>query len=140
MVCEIEHRYMMEALDEKLCRRCGTIKSFSLFSKRADSKDDGLQRRCKECVRQNYQQNKASINASCEKHKRAYDEKHPEKKKAWNALNNAVASGKIIKPTACSHCENQERIVGHHEDYSKPLDVIWLCEPCHVEHHHRLTF
>jgi len=38
----------------------------------------------------------------------------------------------------CSKCKSTERIDGHHPDYDRPLDVIWLCRPCHVLLHHPL--
>lgn len=27
------------------------------------------------------------------------------------------------------------RYRAHHDDYSRPLDVRWLCQPHHLEHH-----
>lgn len=47
----------------------------------------------------------------------------------------AVMSGEIT-PEACSVCGSTDRIHGHHEDYSRPLDVIWLC-PIHHSWRHR---
>lgn len=26
----------------------------------------------------------------------------------------------------------------HHPDYSKPLEVVWMCRPCHLAEHKRL--
>ena len=40
---------------------------------------------------------------------------------------------------SCAHCGAKEDIVKHHEDYSKPLDVIFLCRPCHKIVHSKLT-
>jgi hypothetical protein len=40
--------------------------------------------------------------------------------------------GKIQKGP-CAHCGTNEHIEGHHEDYSKPLEVMWLCRPCHIQ-------
>lgn len=54
-----------------------------------------------------------------------------EKTKARELLNHAVKSGKIIKPTNCSCCGKIRKVTGHHPDYSKPLEVIWLCYECH---------
>jgi hypothetical protein len=25
--------------------------------------------------------------------------------------------------------------LAHHEDYDKPLEVVWLCQPCHKQRH-----
>ena len=45
----------------------------------------------------------------------------------------AVQSGVLIKG-CCVVCGNQSTH-GHHEDYNKPLDVVWLCALHHREHH-----
>lgn len=56
---------------------------------------------------------------------------YPEKFKARYSLNDAVKSGKIIKPKKCQLCDIETKLEGHHHDYSKPLDVKWLCNRCH---------
>ena len=59
--------------------------------------------------------------------------KHPEKYKARTAVGNAMRSGKLTK-LPCNGCGNPE-VQAHHNDYSKPLDVVWLCTRCHGKHH-----
>lgn len=58
-----------------------------------------------------------------------YQKRHPEKHAAKNIINNAIKRGTIIKPTTCSMANSdcKGRIEGHHPDYSKPLEVIWVC-------------
>lgn len=54
-------------------------------------------------------------------------------------LQEAVASGLIIKPSRCVECNrivDVRRLQGHHQDYTKPLEVEWLCDPCHKGRHH----
>lgn len=49
------------------------------------------------------------------------------------AANNAVRDG-LIARMPCQVC-GRPKAQMHHEDYSKPLDVRWLCFPCHTELH-----
>lgn len=53
-------------------------------------------------------------------------------------VKDAIKSGKLIKPEKCSICNSMDRIEGHHADYDKPLDVIWVCKKCHMMIHKNL--
>lgn len=66
------------------------------------------------------------------KHNRKAD---PVKRKARSILTNALAAGKIAKPKCCSRCGSRGVIHGHHPDYAKPLNVVWLCSRCHGRTH-----
>jgi hypothetical protein len=46
-------------------------------------------------------------------------------------IQSMVRSGKILRPSACQLCGKECRTVGHHPDYSKPKEVIWVCRSCH---------
>jgi hypothetical protein len=40
----------------------------------------------------------------------------------------------LLTREPCRHCGAEETIM-HHDDYARPLDVVWLCRPCHRRHH-----
>jgi len=39
-----------------------------------------------------------------------------------------------LKPIPCEAC-GDEKAQKHHPDYGKPLEVTWLCRPCHLARH-----
>ena len=58
--------------------------------------------------------------------------KNPLKYKAHQVVAKAIITRKIIKSEFCEVCSKTNcRIEGHHEYYSKPLEVIWVCKTCH---------
>ncbi len=54
-------------------------------------------------------------------------------------MHRAIRRGELVRPSACEKCQEparpeigqRGRITAHHEDYTKPLEVIWLCHECH---------
>jgi hypothetical protein len=54
-----------------------------------------------------------------------------EKRRANVAVFRAVKSGELVRPSTCSECSKQCKPDGHHLDYSKPLEVVWICRACH---------
>ena len=85
----------------------------------------------KQCKRNWVLKNRAKVN----KHANEYKKLHPEKQKARMALFTAQQYGRIIKPKICQGCFKKKELEGHHEDYSKPLEVVWLCIKCHAKLH-----
>jgi len=63
--------------------------------------------------------------------------KFPERRAANIKIANALSTGKIARPNQCSICNNHCIPQGHHPDYSKPLDVVWVCHNCHTGIHWR---
>lgn len=66
--------------------------------------------------------------------KRQYIERNPEKRKAHLVVASALRSGRLVKQP-CEECGSTVRVHGHHDDYSKPLEVRWLCPQHHAELH-----
>lgn len=59
--------------------------------------------------------------------------KHPERRLAATAVSNAVRDG-VLEKLPCLVCDKKE-VEAHHPDYSRPLDVVWLCVTHHKEIH-----
>lgn len=66
----------------------------------------------------------------------AYYARHTEKIQARGKLNKALLYGRITRPEICSRCDEITNIEGHHIDYNRFYDVLWLCRLCHEWLHH----
>lgn len=51
--------------------------------------------------------------------------------RAHSAVYRALKSGRLTRPDHCENCGAPCKPHAHHDDYSKPLDVRWLCAKCH---------
>lgn len=52
----------------------------------------------------------------------------------------AIKDGLITRPKKCSQCGHTGKINGHHEDYDKPLELVWLCNRCHIRLHYGVAW
>jgi len=69
------------------------------------------------------------------KNKKEFFPKGCIKRNARQKVRDHILSGKIIKPKDCSSCSIVNKLEAHHSDYSKPLEIVWLCRSCHVTIH-----
>jgi hypothetical protein len=137
----------------KTCFRCGVEKPASEFYKHPQM-DDGRLGKCKECnkldVRENYAKkreryrkyerkrfNDPKRRAYCLEANKIHRRRNPEKTRARQAFAYAVKSGRLERKPCevCGSIKSQ----GHHDDYSKPLDVKWLCFKHHRERHGQIV-
>ena len=47
----------------------------------------------------------------------------------------AIRRGELKRPLVCESCGLIRATWAHHDDYLKPLEVRWLCKPCHGRWH-----
>jgi hypothetical protein len=133
----------------KTCPKCGIEQEFTCFS-RDRNRTNGLKSWCKKCSNKMkkcyYQANRKKLKeydreiaktehrrkSIAEKQKRMRS-KHREKFQARAKVATAIDSGKLTRQP-CQVCGNP-KVEAHHTDYSKPLDVQWLCHKHHREVH-----
>jgi hypothetical protein len=144
----------------KVCSKCGEDKELTEFYNTARG-IGGVARTCKVCCRikcneyhkANREDNLVRMNRYRESHKeerKEYDDKNREsirhRNRNWGRSNRlktssqtkalrALKKGIINRETSCSKCGSNYLVQMHHEDYDKPLDVVFLCKYCHMQRH-----
>lgn len=134
----------------KTCFKCGEEKPLDEFY-RHPQMGDGHLNKCKDCTKKDVRHHRLDnpekvraydrarsrlphrVSQRRELYEREWD-RHPDRMKARNAVSNAVRDGKLEK-RPCAFCEATEGLEAHHHDYTKPLEVTWLCRPCHRRFH-----
>lgn len=61
------------------------------------------------------------------------------KQKARIKVYEALKQKTLTKALRCLSCGQRKKLDGHHEDYLKPFEVIWLCRQCHADLHKNQT-
>jgi len=136
-------------IHSKKCFKCNAIKLLSEFYKHPAMLDGHLNK-CKDCTKKDVLEHRSK---NIEKI-RAYDRERGklphriklsiEVTKAWrqedlrrsrchSIVAREIKKGDLLKQN-CVVC-NDAKSVAHHEDYDKPLDVVWFCNPCHKQRH-----
>ena len=114
----------------KKCPRCQKEKPFDSFHK-DKTKVSGYYCYCKLCKKEKDAQS-YSYSEQEKNRKTEWILKFPERKKAHMKVYHAIKNGVLIKEP-CFICG--EKAQAHHPDYSRPLDVVWLCAPHHHQAH-----
>ena len=133
----------------KACFKCGKVKPLDDFY-RHPRMSDGHLNKCKECTKKDVRAHRRANDSVREydraraklPHRRANSRRmanrwrleNPLGHKAQTTLRKAVKSGEITKEP-CFFCETTENVHARHHDYSKPLEVTWLCAKCHHRFH-----
>lgn len=69
--------------------------------------------------------------------KRATDPEYAVRRAARRKVATEIEAGRMARE-ACQVCSTEDADA-HHDDYSRPLDVIWLCRAHHMERHRMLA-
>ncbi len=146
----------------KICIGCNEELELQAFYKHKDMKDGHLGR-CKECCKEvnnanrrqrveyyrSYDRERSNLTKrvkarsvyagskegreSLKRGKKEWAARNKEKRSAHSIFWNGIKSGKVVKKP-CEIC-GETKVHGHHEDYKRPLDVIWLCDKHHILWH-----
>jgi len=154
-MCIVQNLVVME----KKCFKCGFIKPLDEFYKHSHMADGHLNK-CKKCTKKDVREliswlchdpewrikervrgrekyhrlYSGNGSSGAQEAKYVYIRRNPLKRLAHQMVSNAIRDGRLIKDY-CEVCGEEAQ--SHHDDYSKPLEVRWLCvkhhNDCHVK-------
>lgn len=133
----------------KECIRCGCCKPMTEFYEHPKM-GDGRLNKCKSCCRADAVANRRKRlgyyreydrdrfptlrrQEVISKNRKRHRAVNPDKYRARTAVGNAIRSGRLVR-VPCEVCGSAAS-EAHHDDYSRPLDVRWLCRVHHLMHH-----
>lgn len=131
-------------MGEKVCRGCGISCPLSDYYQHGYMADGRLNY-CKECVKSRMRKQRRDDPRVLERERargRQFDEskmvkyRTPAVRRAHSAVARAVRAGRLSRPSVCTECGSEGRVEAAHEDYSRPLDIRWLCRRCHCRWDH----
>ena len=147
---------MVTQVETKVCRRCHREKPIEQYNKNPNMAAGRLHQ-CKNCVsdanryrllicgdakraadREWYREayKKPEVRAKFYAHHKRRRRVHPDRERAISLVLSAIKYGRLTR-MPCVIC-GDVRSHGHHEDYSKPLEVVWLCAHHHQQRHAEL--
>jgi hypothetical protein len=130
------------------CKRCHNMKQRRYHSAHRDIVNKKERAR----ARERYLANPDSMRVKQAEYRKQFKSMHgisinqrkmqlqPEKVRARRNLRKAVERGRIAKPAFCQICLTACNPHGHHDDYSAPLAVRWVCQACHSVIHGRSPY
>jgi hypothetical protein len=143
----------MTQLEQKfncsVCKQDKTIDSFYL------KKNNKASSWCKSCYAEYYKINKQIISdaqkdyrktkscllARLKRHLNNWENMsfYSQRRRAVKTVRIALACGEISRSDICEICGARTLFIdAHHHDYTKPLDVSWMCRKCHKMTHKKL--
>lgn len=114
----------------KKCSKCSESKPLTEFHKEA-RKPDGHSPWCKPCKN-------AHATAGFKARLQDPNSLASKRKQLYAAVGRAIARSDLIRPDICPACKQKtdsREMHAHHHDYSKPLEVEWMCRACHTKDH-----
>jgi hypothetical protein len=118
------------------CPKCGSERHYRV---------DRHQWRCRPCANAKGRETRAKwdsakraeVSAKAVVRKRKWRAINPHQNPAHKAVQKAIKSGRLTRQL-CFQC-GSPNTEGHHENYAKPLDVVWLCRTHHIARHVELN-
>jgi len=117
------------------CKKCHAKDSREWYFKNREKR----LAKCREWQKKNREKILGYLRTSYQKHReeriqkaRQYEREHKLEVHAHHVVAWAIRTGKLKNPGVCSNCGMQRTTEAHHADYSKPREIVWLCQPCHA--------
>jgi hypothetical protein len=137
----------------KVCFKCVRTLPVPTAFYRHKHMADGFLNKCKECAKQDGNEHRSkNLHAireydrqrgKTQERKKLTAKRNTVKRKDFpiqHAAHQAVQRAtrqKVLIKCPCVVCGSQKSMA-HHDDYDKPLDVIWLCQVHHKERHKQI--